>query len=194
MILVLTGPVHSGKTTFLKRLLPDLEALRLPVSGYLSLLVKDKGETAGYDLFDIKKGKSIPFLRTEGESGWQTVGPYFFLPPGLEAAAAAILGQKPGEILIIDEVGPMELAGRGVWPALSEVLSGPWLDCLLVVRKPLLDDLRDCLGKTPVRVFDAERQDVYPSLIRALKERRAVRNKRRDKSDLATPRKGRSGR
>jgi nucleoside-triphosphatase THEP1 len=194
MILVLAGPVHSGKTTFLRRLLPDLEALRLPVSGYLSLYVMNKGETAGYDLFDIKKGKSIPFLRTEGEPGWQTVGPYFFLPPGLEAAAAAILGYKPGEILIVDEVGPQELAGRGVWPALSEVLSGPLFDCLLVVRKPLLDDLQDRLGKTPVNVFDVERPDVCPALLQALKELRAVRNERRDKCNLAAPRKGRSGR
>jgi nucleoside-triphosphatase THEP1 len=194
MILVLAGPVHSGKTTFLRRLLPDLEALRLPVSGYLSLLVMNKGETAGYDLFDIKKGKSIPFLRTEGEAGWQKVGPYFFLPCGLEAAAAAILGYKPGEILIVDEVGPMELSGRGVWPALSEVLSRPLFDCLLVVRKPLLDDLQDRLGKTPVKVFDVEHPDVCSALLQALKELRAVRNERRDKSDLATPRKGRSGR
>jgi nucleoside-triphosphatase THEP1 len=175
MILVLAGSVHSGKTTFLRELLSNLEALRLPVSGYLSPLVMIEGKTAGYDLFDIKKGQSIPFLRTEGEAGWQKVGPYFFLPSGLEAAAAAILGHRPGEILIVDEVGPMELSGRGVWPALAEVLSRPSVNCLLVVRKPLLHALQNRLGKTPVEVFDVERIDVHPALIKALSELRAAR-------------------
>lgn len=175
MILVLTGPVHSGKTTLLRRLLPGLQVLGLPASGYLSLMVMEDGEILGYDLFDVKKGKPIPFLRREGEAGWQKVGSYFFLPGGLEAAAAAILGSRPGEILIVDEVGPMELAGRGVWPALSEVLSRPSLDCLLVVRRPLLDDLRDRLGKTPAEVFDVKGMDVHPSLIRVLSELRAAK-------------------
>jgi len=194
MILVLAGPVHSGKTTFLRGLLPDLKALRLPVSGYLSLLVMNEGENVGYDLFDIRRGESIPFLRTEGGAGWQRVGPYFLLPRGLEVAAAAILGLKPGEILILDEVGPMELAGRGVWPALSEALSRSSLDCLLVVRKPLLDDFRNRLGKTPVEVFDIERKDVYPSLIRALSELGAVGSKPNDKSESEETPSGRGGR
>jgi nucleoside-triphosphatase THEP1 len=174
MILVLAGRVHSGKTTFLRELLPELEALKLPVSGYLSPLVMTEGKTAGYNLFDVKNGSSIPFLRKEGEAGWQKVGPYFFLPRGLEVAVAAILGHRPGEILIVDEVGPLELSGRGVWPALSEVLLRPSFDCLLVVRKSLLGGLKDRLGKTPVHVFDVERPDFCPALLLALKKLRAT--------------------
>jgi len=172
MILVLTGVVHSGKTTFLKNFLPSLEALQLPVCGYLSPLVMVEGRAAGYDLFDIRKGQAIPFLRTEGEAGWPKVGPYFFLPAGLEAAETAIRSHRPGEILIVDEVGPMELSGRGVWPALSEVLSRPSFDCLLVVRNSLLDGLKKRLGKTPVHVFDIERLDLCPALLQALKKLR----------------------
>ena len=194
MILVLAGPVHSGKTTLLRKLLPDLEALSLPVSGYLSLLAIKKGEIIGYDLFDIKKGRAIPFLRTEGEAGWQKVGSYFFLPRGLEAAEAVILGCKPEEFLIVDEVGPTELAGGGVWPALSEALSRSSLDCLLVMRKPLLADLRNRLRNTPVKVFDIERKDVYPSLIRALSELGAIGGKLNNKSDSEATPSGRGGR
>jgi nucleoside-triphosphatase THEP1 len=175
MILVLTGPVHSGKTTLLRRLLPGLEEMGFPASGYLSLRVMKDGEIVGYDLFDIKNGQTTPFLRSEGEAGWQKVGSYFFLPGGLEAAAAAILGSRPEEILIIDEVGPMELAGRGVWPALSEVLSRPLPDCLLVIRRPLLDSLRDRLGETPVEVFDVREMDAQLSLLRVLSELKTAR-------------------
>jgi len=165
MILVLAGVVHSGKTTFLKKLLPSLEALRLPVCGYLSPLVVVEGSVAGYDLFDVRKGQTIPFLRTEGEAGWQKVGPYFFLPGGLGAATAAILGHRPGETLIVDEVGPLELSGRGVWPALREVLSRPSFNCLLVVRKTLVGDLRKQLKNEQVEVFNIAADDVLPVLL-----------------------------
>ena len=168
MILVLAGVVHSGKTTFLKKLLPNLKRLRLPLCGYLSPLVVVEGSVAGYDLIDIRKGRTIPFLRTEGEAGWQKVGPFFFLPGGLEAATAAILGHRPGETLIVDEVGPMELSGRGVWPALREVLSRSSFNCLLVVRKALVNDLRKQLKDEQVEVFDIEANDVLPALLRRL--------------------------
>jgi len=179
MILVLTGVVHSGKTTFLKNLLPSLEALRLPVCGYLNPLVMVEGRAAGYDLFDIRKGQAVPFLRTEGEAGWQKVGPYFFLPGGLEAATAAIRGHRPGETLIVDEVGPTELSGRGVWPALKEALSKPSANCLLVVRKPLLTDLRRMLGNQQVEVFDIAAREIVPSLFSRLSKMAAGSRTRR---------------
>ena len=168
MILVLTGPVHSGKTTFLKTLLNELRARRLPVSGYLSPSVVIGGEMNGYDLFDIRKGQSTPFLRRTGQAGWQKVGPFFFLPPGLEAAEAAILGHKPGEWLIVDEVGPMELSGRGVWPALSEVISRPLLNCLLVVRTPLVGDFRRKLGHRRIEVLNIAAPGLRGALLKRL--------------------------
>jgi nucleoside-triphosphatase THEP1 len=168
MILILTGQVHAGKTTFLKNLLPVLKARGIPASGYLSLAVLEQGRTSGYDLFDISADKSVPFLRREGKAGWEKVGPYFFLPSGLQAAERKIL-DRPGEgWLIVDEVGPQELAGRGVWPALSAVLSRPDSDCLLVVRRPLLNDLQGFLGKRRGEVFDIEDENILNALLERL--------------------------
>jgi nucleoside-triphosphatase THEP1 len=187
MILVLAGAVHSGKTTFLKNLLPSLEALRLPVCGYLSPSVMVEGRILGYDLLDVRKGQAIPFLRMEGEAGWQKVGSYFFLPGGLEAATAAIRGHKPGETLIVDEVGPMELSGRGIWPALKEALLKPSSNCLLVVRKPLVRDLRGMLGNQQVEVFDIAAGNVLRSLLMGLSKMAAGSRTRRPR------RRGRAG-
>ena len=57
MILVLTGPVGSGKTTFLKELLAKLQALGVPASGYLSPAVLVDGEPSGYDLLLVQSGQ-----------------------------------------------------------------------------------------------------------------------------------------
>jgi nucleoside-triphosphatase len=188
MILVVSGAVHSGKTTFLKNLVSTREALRLPFCGYLSPSVMVEGELAGYDLLDIRTRRTTPFLRTEGKADWPNVGPYFFLPAGLEAATSIIRGRKPGEILIVDEVGPMELSGRGVWPALKEALLKPPVHCLLVVRKPLLTDLRRKLGNRQVEVFDIAARDIAPSLLLRLSKMGAGSRTRRPR------RSGRAGR
>lgn len=170
MILILTGPVHAGKTSFLKSLLPVCRSRGIPVCGYLSLSVSKQGRTSGYDLFELKRSRSVPFLRRKGRPGWQKVGPFFFLPPGLQAAEAIILGCPAGEWLIVDEVGPQELSGHGVWPALSAALSRPELFCLLVARESLLGELRDLLGKRPVEVVHIAEKDIRTALLDRLME------------------------
>ncbi len=176
MILILTGPVQSGKTTALRDLLPLLSGRRIPLSGFLSLSILQRGRIFGYDLFDFNEGKSIPFLRRKGRAGWQKVGPYYFLPSGLRAAEDRILGCPSRAWLVVDEVGPQELAGRGLWPALSAVLSRPKTDCLLVVRRPLLDDVRSLLGKRRVEVFDISAENIIPSLLEKLSKSAAGEN------------------
>jgi nucleoside-triphosphatase THEP1 len=168
MILVLAGPVHSGKTSFVRALLPELDSLGIPVGGYLSLAVGGKGRISGYDLFDLRVGRSLPFIRTEGDASWQKVGPYFLLPSGLAAAEAAILGGQPDELLIVDEVGPLELCGQGVWPALSKALGRPSFNGLLVIRESLLGAFQNRLSSGFVQVFDIRRKDVQPALVGAL--------------------------
>ena len=148
MITVLTGPGGSGKTSFLERSLADIFARRPGLDGYLSLRVPDGGETAGYDLLDVRTRARTPFLRRRGEPSWQKVGPFSLLPEGLGAAEALIRRGRPGEGLIVDEIGPLELAGGGVWPAFTEVLSSGDRPAIAVVRELLLADF---LAKVPGR-------------------------------------------
>lgn len=173
MILVLTGPVGSGKTTLLKELLSKLRALGVPVSGYLSPAVLAEGKVSGYDLLDVESGRSMPLLRREGEAGWEEVGAYRFLPSGLERAFSTILGS--GGLLIVDEVGPAEFSGRGVRPALDAVLKRPSIDCLLVVRESLLDQLRQWLGGRSLEVFSVRGEGVPEALLERLSGSRTNR-------------------
>lgn len=172
MILVLTGPVQAGKTTFLKNLLPVLRSRKIPVSGYLSLSLWAEGRILGYDLFDIKAGRSVPFLRREGQAGWEKVGPYFFLPSGLRTAENMILGCPADSWLIVDEIGPQEMSGRGVWPALSFVLSSMEPDCLLVVRRALLGELPRRFDRRPAEVFDIASPIILTGLLEGMSKSR----------------------
>jgi nucleoside-triphosphatase THEP1 len=173
MIFVLTGSVHSGKTTLLKRMVQEFKQEKLMADGFLSEAIFKGQERVGYDLFDLKKEKSIPLLRKSGKKDWQSVGSYFFVPSGLEEAQRIISRSKSSDICVVDEVGPLELSGKGFWPALKPILFPPLIPFLITVRISVLGDFLGILGKIDTRVFDMKELDAFSQwteeIIRAVK-------------------------
>jgi nucleoside-triphosphatase THEP1 len=141
-VFILTGPIHSGKTTFLQELSAEAKRRGLPVEGYLSPALGLGATRAGYDLRVISEERSYPFLRTEGEPGWRRAGGYVIVPEAMERAQRIIRAAAAKTLLIVDELGPLELEGRGVWPALEDVLNHPPRKIVLTVRDTLLDSFR----------------------------------------------------
>jgi len=156
VITILTGPVGSGKTSFLERNLPSLRGRHPNLDGYLSLRVLAGGETAGYDLRDLRSAGRISLLRKRGEADGFRVGPYVLLPRGLAAAEAIIRRGDPADLLIVDEVGPLELAGGGVWPALIGEILDRDRPALVVVRETLVDDIRAALAGREMKIIRAD--------------------------------------
>jgi nucleoside-triphosphatase THEP1 len=165
VILILTGAVHSGKTSLLRRLTEELKELGIGVDGFLSLAAFKNREHVGYDLFDLKKETVLPFIRRQGAPDWPTVGPYYIQPEILAEAKRKIISHQARHLLIVDEVGPLEIRGEGLWPALASVLSRPSFRCLLVARQGILEDLGRLIVGSPVRIFDIEDQAVYAELL-----------------------------
>ena len=163
MIHILTGPVHSGKTSLLRRLTTELKSRNISVDGFLSLAIKNKNGFIGYDLYDIQKQTSTPFIRTIGEEGWQRIGNYVFIPETLDMAQKIVLSSNPSDLRIIDEIGPLELEGRGIWPALAKAFRLSSQELICVIRKTILDLWLDKLKVRP-RIFDVTDKDLYPKM------------------------------
>ncbi len=174
MLFVLTGPVHTGKTTFLAGAVARWKASGLDVGGFLSVAPPGNGCDRGYALVDLKDGTSAPFLTRKGEPGWPSVGPYRFVPEVLERARGILLRDRDAAVLVVDEVGPAELEGGGLWPALAEVLASG-ARCLCVVRDAILEEFRARIGSLEPRVFRHGAPGVFESLTDALAADRAER-------------------
>jgi len=168
MIFILTGPVHSGKTTLLKRMIQEFKRKKLVIHGFLNVAVFKGQERTGYDLFDLNEEKSIPLIRRTGKKDWQRVGSYFFVPSGLEEAQRIISRSQNSDICVVDEVGPLELSGKGFWPALKPILFPPLTSFLITVRKSILQDFLSILEETDTKVFDMREKDVYFRLIEGI--------------------------
>jgi nucleoside-triphosphatase THEP1 len=170
MIVILTGPVNSGKTTFMKKLIPELSFRSVPVHGFLSERVKEKGTTTGYDLFSIQSQKTSPYLRTKGKEDWERIGPYYLVPETLAEAKKTINKHLLSQWLIIDEIGPLELKGKGIWPALIRVLPNADLKLLCVVRRSILHEFLNSFAPRKARILDIHETSLLAKTIKLLTE------------------------
>ncbi len=168
MIFMLTGPVHSGKSTFLDDVVFELREIGWTVGGFLSESIWESAECTGYDLVDLIENKIYPYIRRTGEEDWQRTGPFYFVPDGLTKVLSIIRRDRQTDLLIVDEIGPLELAGKGLWPALKDILSPPQTNLLLVVRDSLQEAWLKRLAPSEIDVFDFTRKDVFDGLMEAL--------------------------
>ena len=172
MIYILTGPVHSGKTTLLKKITLELKHQRFKIDGFLSESLWDNQKIIGYDLLDLREDKSCPFIRKAGEKDWDRIGPFYFIPETLDLAKHIIKRAKKMDICVVDEVGPLELSGKGLWPVLKEALSKSQPQYLLVVRITILEKFLSKINREDVRVFDMEEKDMPTEMLESLTHER----------------------
>ena len=166
MIFILTGEVGSGKTTFLRGLVDELRAAGVPFDGFLSLRVMTSGVTEGSDLFDLREGRSWPLLRRTDSDKGQRVGPYVMLSDGLDRAAAILRRSRAADLLVVDELGPLELAGGGLWPAAKEVLFDDRRRSLVVIRESLVPEFRAVFGRERIKIFGKENWPELSDILR----------------------------
>lgn len=168
MVIILTGPVNSGKTTLLRRAVEELRKQNFNLDGFLSDAVVHAKKKIGYNLLDLKMNRSIPFIRKSGHKDWQKVGPYFFIPEGLAWANQVIRRSSEAEILIVDEIGPLELSGKGLWPVLEKVLSQRVQKFFFVLRRNIVEDFLDMAALTETKVFDIKEKKVLSLMLQEI--------------------------
>jgi len=154
MVLVLTGPVHGGKTTYLGQACRRWSARGLSCVGFLSPAVTGADGPSGYDLVELPGPSRRPYLRRHGPAGAERTGPFTFVPAALERARAILRDPRPADLLIIDEVGPLELRGGGLWLALRDAVGRPQRTVLLVVRDTIADGLAAAIAPLVPVFFD----------------------------------------
>jgi len=168
VIFIITGAIQGGKTTFLKGLVNEIKQKDFQVTGFLSESVRDKEMITGYDLFDIRRDKSVPFIRRTGEEFWEQIGPFFFVPGTLALAKQIILQSKGMDYCAVDEVGPLEVKGKGFWPALEETVFSAFPDFLMTVRKDILEKVITKLEGADIQVYDTQDKDAFSRLVKAV--------------------------
>jgi nucleoside-triphosphatase len=160
---ILTGPVHSGKTSLLKAAAGRWKSDGRGVGGFLNEMRREGAAIIGYDLLDLADGSSVPFLRKEGDPTWEKAGSYLFVPGALRKARDILARDRAADLLIIDEVGPLELSGGGYWKDIRKALSSGTRS-LWVARVSIVENLRAAFEECDIREFRIETPGVLDLL------------------------------
>ena len=134
----------GGKTTFTRNITEFLKDQDIISEGILTERIMSGSSTTGYDIVDLTTGKREIFLREDGNSGQETIGKFYIYPAGLKAGRSileALVSEKTG-IVIIDEVGQLELQGRGWHDSVSELIEKSSNHILLTVRDKYVDEVQ----------------------------------------------------
>ncbi len=137
---IITGPLQSGKTTFIKEA-SERFSRTLKVKGFYSPKHYVEGVFAGYNLVNIESRAEIPFIRLRSEPGWIKFRRFNFNPQAFAAGEAIIEAAGGADILIIDEMGPLEISGGGFMGAVSQAFERYESSMVIVCRDYIVDDL-----------------------------------------------------
>jgi len=157
-IFLITGEIAAGKTTCIKMLIDKFQENNISVSGIYSARQKENGETSGYDVVSIATGKQERFLRIEGDISQKRIGSFYLYKDGLDAGNRA-LENCTSDLVIIDEIGNLELAGDGWVAATEQLIKHPKNHLILVVRKGVTKQIVEKFHIQPQFIMNVSKEN-----------------------------------
>jgi len=142
VINLLTGQIQSGKTSLCLAVSEAAREQGLRLGGLISPAVFDRGKKTAIDVLDLKTSsrRRLAELKGNQASELETIR-WSFLPEAIEWGNRALLKAVPCDLLIIDELGPLEFYQDEGWVNAFSILgSGRYRAALLVVRPSLLEE------------------------------------------------------
>jgi nucleoside-triphosphatase THEP1 len=142
MLAIITGDRGTGKTALCRRLADRAGAAGWHVAGILSLAVMSGGQKTAIEAQDLRTGEFRLLARRRAEdtasSGLHTPA-WVFDESGVSWGNCVLEESTPCDLLVVDELGPLELErGQGWTAGISAVHSGEYRHAVVVVRPELL--------------------------------------------------------
>lgn len=178
-VILVSGERRAGKTTVLLQVRATALQAGLRVGGFVSVARFEGDRKTGIDLMDAATGEMIPLATVipgaacdapGGEAkGVIQTGHYTFHPAALAAGRSYAEAGQEADLLLVDEIGPLELQRGAGWANVIPILRARRFGAALVVVRPELIGLaRDQMSlppETPVMVIDTHNRDIAASTL-----------------------------
>jgi len=154
-IVVVTADRGSGKTTFIKEIATILEEKKIPYSGFYAEGTWDSQKVRNTFTLTLLPSKESTLLCDTTTDSWPLHGRFRFSPDAIGKGTETILNAPARTIVIIDEIGVMELNGE-VWStALTKILAKNQNPVIISVRKHFLSDVQRKWNLNDAIIYDA---------------------------------------
>lgn len=121
--ILLTGRPGCGKTTLIRRV---VEQLAVPAGGFYTREIRKERKRLGFELVTLDGQQGM--LAHVGRPGRPRIGKYGVDLSALEGIGVAAVEEAlaTGKLVVVDEIGPMELLSARVRKAILRVLDGDY--------------------------------------------------------------------
>jgi nucleoside-triphosphatase THEP1 len=164
-VAIVTGEKGSGKTHFLAETANELKKRGLDVGGVYTRKIRNNDEILGYGAVNAATGEERPFLRKNNEDGGLRVGSFSIDSAGLEFGQKAIERALNANLLIIDEIGKLELEGGGWYDELNALPLEKELFIVLSVRLEFVDDVIHKWNLYPSAIYNVSESECTPDTL-----------------------------
>jgi len=125
-VILLTGRPGVGKTTIVNRIHEHYSASGLKIEGMTTREVREGNARTGFMITDLSSGQEGWLAKKDLTAG-PRVGSYVVASEDLERIGVAALERSmkgPADLVIVDEIGPMEMTSTSFRNNISRVLNG----------------------------------------------------------------------
>jgi nucleoside-triphosphatase THEP1 len=141
---IITGTRDAGKTRKAAETAARLREEGATIGGIISEARMERGVKIGYAYVDLATGKRVEYARRKEAPVPPGERAFEFLDEGIAFGCKAIRAAAADrvEALFVDEIGPLEMGGGGLWAAVLESLRAFGGQVILTVRPSLAQELR----------------------------------------------------
>ncbi len=140
--ILLEGRPGVGKTSLMRRLWAQLERRQVPLGGFITEEIRDAGRRLGFHIESVTGDKGI--LAHLDLPGPPRVGPYGVDLASFERIALPALTRPAARVILIDELGKMELTSAAFRTCVAAIFDSPSsvVATVHVYRHPFTDGLK----------------------------------------------------
>lgn len=169
-IIVICGDKNAGKTTFVQHLIKKFNDEEIEVEGFVSVSEYSNDLPINYFICDIS-GKSKHHLCSMNPINDSIkYGRFFFRSETLKYGNQILQSAKPDKVVIVDEVGKMELVHEIAWfESLSFLIHHNFLKQIWVVRKDFIPLLSSKFTNVDFLIIDMNDPDAEKRILQIIK-------------------------